>query len=127
MLFVHLQGSKSPFQELNSKSSICEQLANLVILEYPVIHVFLPSDKCDFEVIKVATPPCNAKNKNSESVTVDEFCQTGIEFKEEAVKDDSLDPLVSDLMNTQDSLEQVPENHKDHAGFSEELEEGEIL
>lgn len=126
MLFVHLQGSKSPFQELNSKSSIREQLANLVILEYPVIHVFLPSDKYDFEVIKVATP-CNAKNKNSESVMVDEFCQTGIEFKEEAVKDDSLDPLVSDLMNTQDSLELVPENHKDHAGFNEELEEGEIL
>ncbi|KAG9147776.1 hypothetical protein Leryth_018831 [Lithospermum erythrorhizon] len=33
---------KSPFRKLDIKAPLREQLANLVILEYPVIHVFLP-------------------------------------------------------------------------------------
>ncbi|XP_077247604.1 HIT-type Zinc finger family protein [Tasmannia lanceolata] len=46
------KGPKSPFCELNIKSPIGKQLADIVIVEYPVIHVFLPSHSYDFEVEK---------------------------------------------------------------------------
>lgn len=118
------KGSKSPFQELDLKSSIREQLANLVILEYPVIHVFLPSQKYDFEVIKAATS-CKVKDRDRESsITGNDICQTGIKFKEEVVEDDSLDPLVSDLMNTQDADEEFKTYYKKETVIDKELNEG---
>ncbi|KAK1276060.1 hypothetical protein QJS04_geneDACA001814 [Acorus gramineus] len=43
---------KSPFLELNIKAPIRQQLANVLLVEYPVIHVFLPSHSLDFIVEK---------------------------------------------------------------------------
>ncbi|KAK1300433.1 hypothetical protein QJS10_CPB13g00641 [Acorus calamus] len=45
-------GTKSPFLELNIKAPIRQQLANVLLVEYPVIHVFLPSHSLDFIVEK---------------------------------------------------------------------------
>ena len=53
---MSLQGSRSPFEELGIRAPIREQLANLVILEYSQIHVFLPSHSYDLDVIKVSNP-----------------------------------------------------------------------
>ncbi|GLT32150.1 hypothetical protein SLA2020_068370 [Shorea laevis] len=46
------KGPKSPFRELDMKAPIRKQLANIVIVEYPVIHVFLPSHSFDSEVVR---------------------------------------------------------------------------
>ncbi|KAJ9563247.1 hypothetical protein OSB04_008407 [Centaurea solstitialis] len=53
----HPKQPRSPFRELDIKAPIHQQLANLVIIEYPVIHVFLPSHSLDFEVVKDIIPP----------------------------------------------------------------------
>ncbi|KAI9162491.1 hypothetical protein LWI28_027898 [Acer negundo] len=47
---------KSPFRELDIKALIRQQLSNLVLLEYPIIYVFLPSHSFDFEVVKDSQP-----------------------------------------------------------------------
>ena len=55
-IYVLQQGPRSPFRELDVKAQIRQQLSNLVILEYAVIYVFLPSHNFDFEVVKEANP-----------------------------------------------------------------------
>uniref|UniRef100_A0A7N2LAB6 BCD1 alpha/beta domain-containing protein n=1 Tax=Quercus lobata TaxID=97700 RepID=A0A7N2LAB6_QUELO len=55
-IYVLQQGPRPPFRELDVKAPIRQQLSNLVILEYPVKHVFLPSHNFDFEVVKEANP-----------------------------------------------------------------------
>ena len=55
-IYVLQQGPRSPFRELDVKAPIRQQLSNLVILEYAVIYVFLPSQNFDFEVVKEANP-----------------------------------------------------------------------
>ncbi|EPS65598.1 hypothetical protein M569_09177, partial [Genlisea aurea] len=85
----------SPFRQLNIMSSIRDQLANLVILEYPVIHVFLPSHSCDFDIIHTPTkaliPPSPADQCPPSP--------TGVMFREEEiVADGSVDPLESDRL-----------------------------
>uniref|UniRef100_A0A1J3F1W9 Box C/D snoRNA protein 1 n=1 Tax=Noccaea caerulescens TaxID=107243 RepID=A0A1J3F1W9_NOCCA len=49
-------GAKAPFKELNIKAPLRQQLAGVDILEYPVIHVYLPSQSCDFQVIRDVDP-----------------------------------------------------------------------
>nr|XP_027106813.1 putative box C/D snoRNA protein SPCC613.07 [Coffea arabica]XP_027113644.1 putative box C/D snoRNA protein SPCC613.07 [Coffea arabica] len=89
------KGSRSPFRQLDINAPIREQLANLVILEYPVIHVFLPSQSYDFEVIKDVIPQ---KARVKESVSTDDVNQNGVTFKEEEIEEDgSWDTQVSDL------------------------------
>ena len=62
LIYVLQQGPRSPFRELDVKAPIRQQLSNLVILEYAVIYVFLPSHNFDFEVVKEANP-VTLKNK----------------------------------------------------------------
>lgn len=89
--------SKSPFLELDIDAPIREQLANLVIIEYPVIHVFLPSHHYDFEVIKAAI---RQKLDPKKSIGNQEQSPKGVPFREEEIKDEySPDPKVLDLMN----------------------------
>lgn len=92
------KGPRSPYRKLNIEASIREQLENLVILEYPVIHVFLPSHTCDFEVINDVIP-----NKVELNKPVDNDyppSHEGVAFREEEIKDcGSANPLISDLMN----------------------------
>lgn len=94
--FVWLQGTKSSFYELDIKASLCEQLTNKVILEYPVIYVFLPSHSCDFEVIRDSVPLKAEQNESD----CDSPSPKGVTFREEDIEDGgSLDPHVSDLLN----------------------------
>lgn len=113
-----MQGSNSPFYELDSTVPIRQQFANLVILEYPVIYVFLPSQSYDFEVIRDANPiirkPDLRNSKSKEHSTLE-----GVTFKVEEIEDSSsLEPKVFDLMKHgyPDSLHQFP-----HQSSSEKL------
>ncbi|KAL8092115.1 putative box C/D snoRNA protein SPCC613.07 [Apium graveolens] len=89
------KGSKSPFLELDIDAPIRQQLANLVIIEYPVIHVFLPWHHYDFAVIKAAI---RHKLDPKKSIENREQSPKGVPFKEEEIKDEN-DPKVLDLMN----------------------------
>lgn len=92
-----MQGPKAPFRELDIKAPIRQQLENLVILEYPVIHVFLPSHAYDFKVIRDAIPH---KTENKHSVSSNHPSPKGVTFREEEIEDDtSPNPQVLDLMN----------------------------
>ncbi|KAH6813012.1 hypothetical protein C2S51_022030 [Perilla frutescens var. frutescens] len=91
------KGPKSPFCRLDINAPIGEQLANIIILEYPVVHVFLPSHNCDFDVINNANP---RKVGIKEPAHHDHPSPMGVTFKEEEIKDGgSSDPRVSDLLS----------------------------
>ncbi|XP_019461863.1 PREDICTED: box C/D snoRNA protein 1 isoform X1 [Lupinus angustifolius] len=96
------KGPKSPFKELDMKAPIRQQLANVNILEFPVVFVFLPSHRIDFEVIKDANPTTpRALQKDIEG----KECIEGVSFREEEIEDDnnSADPRVFDLMKHPES------------------------
>lgn len=88
------KGSRSLFRKLDIKAPIHPQLANITILEYPVIFVYLPSCGHDFEVETGRTPFI--------SDTVPPTCPTGRLYKvEEVVEDEGAsDTIVTDLMDT---------------------------
>ena len=83
---MSLQDPRSPFRELDIRASVRQQLANLVILEYPLIHVFLPSRSYDFNVIKDANPYCH-QPELKESVAIDHPSSEGISFREEEIEE----------------------------------------
>ncbi|CAJ2666867.1 unnamed protein product [Trifolium pratense] len=91
------KGPKSPFKELDMKAPIKQQLENVVILEYPVIFVFLPSHSINFEVIKAVNPSVPKSPPNDSEVNL---IPEGVSFREEVIEDDnnSDDPKVFDLM-----------------------------
>jgi hypothetical protein len=83
---------------LDIKAPIKQQLEDVVILEYPVVFVFLPSHSINFEVIKAVNPSIpKSPPKDSEINLIPE----GVSFREEVIEDDnnSDDPRVFDLMN----------------------------
>lgn len=98
----HPKQPRSPFRELDIRAPIRQQLAKLVIIEYPVIHVFLPSHSLDFEVVKdVITHQVQPK---TDPVNDSQPSPKGTFFREEEIKDhDSADPHVLDLMNQSNS------------------------
>ncbi|XWS77429.1 hypothetical protein CRYUN_Cryun01aG0261000 [Craigia yunnanensis] len=79
------KGSKSPFRELDIKAPIRQQLADTVILEYPVIHVFLPSEHYDFEVVRENHPVAH-RPEGKDSSSADNEIPKGVTFKEEELK-----------------------------------------
>ncbi|PIN15587.1 hypothetical protein CDL12_11760 [Handroanthus impetiginosus] len=91
------KGQKSPYRQLNIKAPIREQLVDMVILEYPVIHIYLPSHSYDFEVLNDASPnKVDVKQPTHHNYP----SPKGVTFREEEIVDGgSLDPHVSDLMN----------------------------
>ncbi|OIW01346.1 hypothetical protein TanjilG_20528 [Lupinus angustifolius] len=91
------KGPKSPFKELDMKAPIRQQLANVDILEFPVVFVFLQSHKINFEVIKDANPMIQEPPHNDNEVNQS---LEGVSFREEEIEDDngSADPQVFDLM-----------------------------
>lgn len=115
-----MQGLKSPYCQLNINESIREQLAGIFLLEYPVIHVFLPSHNYDFVVIN---------NNNPRKVEIKEPdhdypSPKGVTFREEEIKDEgSLDPHVSDLLNN--ASEKNVTDDKPQLGQSPPIVEGE--
>ncbi|XP_059277301.1 putative box C/D snoRNA protein SPCC613.07 [Lycium ferocissimum] len=105
--FFIQKGTKSSFCELDIKVPLRQQLTNKVILEYPVIYVFLPSHSCNFEVIRDSVP---LKAEQNETVC-DSPSPKGMMFKEEDIEDGgSLDPHVSDLLNVASSNKEETNN-----------------
>ncbi|KAG9150697.1 hypothetical protein Leryth_008152 [Lithospermum erythrorhizon] len=104
------KGPKSPFRELDIKASLREQLANLVILEYPVIHIFLPSHSIDFEVVRDVP----RKVVQKEIVNDGSLSPKGVIFREEEIEDGgSIETHVSDLLHLSKEGNNVIEEH-DH-------------
>ncbi|XP_073129177.1 uncharacterized protein [Henckelia pumila] len=91
------KGPKSPFCRLKMNAPIREQLANMVILEYPVVYVFLPSHSYDFEVINNSIP---IKTEIKECARNNHLSPKGVTFKVEEIEDGGAsEPHVSDLTN----------------------------
>lgn len=100
------KGIKSPFRELNIRDPVGQQLEDVLVLEYPIIFVFLPSHSYDFEVEKVAKP--SSKSKEA-PVSMDSVpSPKGTLFEEEEIEEDEVpvDTLVTDLA---DHTSLVPE------------------
>lgn len=84
--YISMQGPNSPYRELDMKTSLRRQLQNLVILEYPVIHVFLPTHRFPFEVIEDPPLP-SLKPVVKPEVDVDDSNTTGVWFREEEMNE----------------------------------------
>lgn len=99
------QGASSPFYEMDIKVPLRQQLANRVILEYPVIYVFLPSHTIDFEVIKDACPAVHKSDIRTTGSNNNHLSPKGVPFKEEEImeEDSSSAPQVFDLMKHETS------------------------
>lgn len=97
-----MQKPKSPFCELDINVPIRRQLSNLLIIEYPVIHIFLPSHSPDVKVIKnVISQQVQPK---ADPVNASQPEPEGVFFKEEEIKDhDSSDSHVLDLKDKSSS------------------------
>ncbi|KAL5553483.1 hypothetical protein UlMin_040884 [Ulmus minor] len=101
------KGSKSPSYELDSKAPLRQQLANVVLLEYPVIYVVLPSQSINFEVIKNASVVRKPEHRSSGSN--DHLSPKGVTFKEEEIEEDgpSPAPRVFDLMKLENPAQRA--------------------
>lgn len=83
---------------MDIKAPISQQLANTVLIEYPVIHVFLPSTSLDFEIVKDTTESVPVHFECKEPVNENLSSPKGVLFREEEVEDDTSDPHILDLM-----------------------------
>ncbi|XP_057960166.1 uncharacterized protein LOC131152345 isoform X2 [Malania oleifera] len=92
------KGPRSPFHELNIMAPLSQQLADAVILEYPVIHVLLPSQTHDFEILQGTKPPLD-KPERKVSAANHQPSSEGILFVEEEIEElgSSVDLQVFDL------------------------------
>ncbi|XP_039056406.1 uncharacterized protein LOC120199379 [Hibiscus syriacus] len=90
---------KSPFREFDINAPTRQQLDNTVVIEYPVIHVFLPMEHYDFEVIRENLPVTH-RTEGKDSSIADNEIQKGVTFREEEIKENgsSLETWVLDLM-----------------------------
>ncbi|KAJ6830195.1 box C/D snoRNA protein 1-like [Iris pallida] len=103
------KGLKSPFRELDIKAPIGKQLEDVLILEYPVIFVFLPTHSHDFEVEKFTKP--SSKNKEP-PVSFDSVpSPKGTLFMEEEIEEGELpsETLVTDFADHVSSVPSVAE------------------
>ncbi|XP_062231841.1 uncharacterized protein LOC133929196 [Phragmites australis] len=82
--------SESPYRQLNIEESLGPQLRGTLIVEYPTINVFLPSDNYDFEVEKKVNKLAKDE-KLVGSTTVDSVLE-GSEFHEEEIEEGELAP-----------------------------------
>ncbi|KAI9107309.1 hypothetical protein K1719_021697 [Acacia pycnantha] len=102
ILSLYPKGPKSRFKELDMKAPIRKQLANVTILEFPVIHVFLPSHNVNFKIIKPVNPTIHKPLQNDRDGAQSPEC---IPFREEEIEDDnnSPNPEILDLLKHLDS------------------------
>lgn len=106
------------------KAPIRQQLENVVILEYPVVFVFLPSHTISFEVIENVIPSTpKSPQKDSEVNLIPE----GVSFREEEIEDDNNfdDPKVFDLLKhaeSSPSLQVLTENMFSEKALNDSLD-----
>ncbi|XP_043694741.1 box C/D snoRNA protein 1-like [Telopea speciosissima] len=98
------KGPKSPFRQLDIKAPIRQQLTDIVVIEYPVVHVFLPSDRFGFVISKDAKA-IPQKSVSRLSLNDEQPSPTGVLFREEEIEDnyDICDPQILDLMEYMNS------------------------
>lgn len=96
------KGNKAPYRQLDLDTPLNQLFSGLVILEYPVIHVFLPSDNCDFEVVKDVRPPPSLRDSKRPDRDDDVACQVGVTFREEEIKEEDTvpEPQIIDLLKS---------------------------
>ncbi|XP_066313302.1 uncharacterized protein [Miscanthus floridulus] len=82
--------SESPYRLLNIEEPLRPQLRGILVVEYPTINVFLPSDNYDFEIEKMVNRlPKDGKNPGS---TTDEPPVEGSKFHEEEIEEGEFSP-----------------------------------
>ncbi|PKA46990.1 hypothetical protein AXF42_Ash011664 [Apostasia shenzhenica] len=108
-LRINPKGSKSLFRKLNVTSSIGSQLKNIVILEYPVIYVYLHSHHCDFEVEYVPFSKNEVSSGSDLKPCVKDSLYTEEEIKE---ADNPSATLVTDLMHRTNPAANCLDVHK---------------
>lgn len=96
-----MQGNNAPYRELDLDSPLSQLLGGLVILEYPVIHVFLASDSYNFEVVKDVRQPSNQHEVKRPDRDDASTGPVGVLFKEEEIEEGESvpDPQIIDLLN----------------------------
>lgn len=93
------KNSKSPFRKLDIKAPMGSQLANMLILEHPIIFVYLPTHEYDFEVEAARISPFH---RNTVPSTFDGIpTHNGTLYKVEEVEEGEMpsDTRVTDLMD----------------------------
>ena len=78
------------------------QLRGTLIVEYPTINVFLPSDTCDFEVEKHIS---KIRNEQPPGSTNDSPPIEGTEFQEEEIEEGEMVPETQ-VIDLKDSASQ---------------------
>lgn len=82
--------SESPYRLLNIEEPLRPQLRGILVVEYPTVSVFLPSDNCDFEMEKMVNRlPKDGKGPGS---MTDEPPVEGSKFHEEEIEEGELSP-----------------------------------
>ncbi|KAF8642155.1 hypothetical protein HU200_067415 [Digitaria exilis] len=81
---------ESPYRLLNVEEPLRPQLRGILIVEYPTIKVFLPSDSYDFEVEKMVNKL--AKDGRNSGSTTDETPAEGNKFHEEEIEEGEFSP-----------------------------------
>ncbi|WVZ67315.1 hypothetical protein U9M48_016411 [Paspalum notatum var. saurae] len=82
--------SESPYRQLNIEEPLRPQLRGVLVVEYPTINVFLPSDNYNFEVEKMTNK--FAKDEKSTGSTADEPPVEGNKFEEEEIEEGEFSP-----------------------------------
>lgn len=80
--------SKSPYRQLNIEEPLHSQLRGILVVEYPTINVFLPSDSYDFKVEKFVNKI--SRNEHPPGNTNDSPPLEGTEFHEEEIEEGEL-------------------------------------
>uniref|UniRef100_A0ACD5XGN4 Uncharacterized protein n=1 Tax=Avena sativa TaxID=4498 RepID=A0ACD5XGN4_AVESA len=81
--------SKSPYRQLNIEEPLRTQLRGTLIVEYPTINVFLPSDTCEFEIEE---PINKIRNEQPPGSSNDSPPIEGTEFQEEEIEEGEMVP-----------------------------------
>lgn len=121
LLFSWSQRPKALFKELDIKAPLRHQLAKVVVLEYPVIHVYLPSQSYDFEVFRGDNHRKTTPNPNG-SLYDGHGIANGIAFPEDELEeDDSFEPKVIDLLKQMNynPCQRVSEGSKVEGGVTD--------
>jgi hypothetical protein len=85
-----LQESESPYRLLNIEEPLRPQLRGILVVEYPTIKVFLPSDSYDFEVEKMVNKL--AKDGKATGSATDKPPAEGNKFHEEEIEEGEFSP-----------------------------------
>ncbi|KAH9619608.1 hypothetical protein KSS87_022488 [Heliosperma pusillum] len=107
----------SSYRELDLDAPLRELFSGLVILEYPIIHIFLPADPCNFKVVKDVKRTIT-EVKSKEPITDDTSSPLIICSKEEEiVEDDCPEPKIFDFLDK--SIKELPKNSPTQAHVPE--------